>query len=76
MKKLYKVLNKDMASPFQNFKYEIGKEYICKDFDENINNDCSKGFYATDIEGLPYSFNIFKKIQFNYNIININNIII
>ena len=61
MKKL-KVLNKDMTSPFQGFKYEIGKEYVCEDFDTDIKNDCSNGFYATDIEGLPYSWNINRKV--------------
>jgi len=60
MKKL-KVLNANLTSPFRNFKYKIGKEYTCKDFDDNPNNDCSNGFYATDVEGLPYSWNINKK---------------
>ena len=57
MKKL-KVLNKDLTSPFQSFQYEIGKEYVCDDFDDNPDHECSIGFYATDIEGLPYSWNI------------------
>ena len=60
MKKL-KVLNKDLTSPFQSFKYEIGKKYVCNDFDDNPKKDCSRGFYATDIEGLPYSWNINKR---------------
>ena len=60
MKKIkkYKVLNKNFESPFQNFPYEIGKEYCCKNFDENKKEDCSIGFYATDLEGLSYSYNI------------------
>jgi hypothetical protein len=60
MKKL-KVLNANLTSPFQNFKYEIGKEYVCDNFDTNKNDTCSNGFYATDIEGLPYSWNIKSK---------------
>jgi len=51
-----------MTSPFQDFKYEMGEEYICPDFDENINNPCSNGFYATDLNGLPYSFNVNKEV--------------
>jgi hypothetical protein len=54
---LYKVLEKSLKSPFQGFKYEIGKKYHCEDFDEDITMDCSNGFYATDIEGLLYSLN-------------------
>jgi len=60
MKKL-KVLNKGLTSPYQNFKYEIGKEYVCNDFDTDKSNACSRGFYATDIEGLPYSWNTNRK---------------
>ena len=56
--KLYKVLNKDLTSPFQNFKFKVGKQYVCKDFDDDKNMDCSRGFYAVDIDGLPYSFNV------------------
>ncbi len=57
MKKL-KVLKPGLISPFQSFQYEIGKEYVCKDFDDDVTKDCSAGYYATDIEGLPYSWNI------------------
>lgn len=57
MKKL-KVLLPGLISPFQQFQYEIGKQYICKYFDTDKSKDCSTGFYATDIEGLPYSWNI------------------
>jgi len=53
-----KVLNPGLISPYQNFQYEIGKRYICKDFNDDPSVDCSRGFYATDIEGLPYSWNI------------------
>jgi hypothetical protein len=60
--KKHKVLNPDLRSPYQDFKYKIGKKYVCKNFDEDPKKDCSYGFYATDIEGLLYSFNINKKI--------------
>jgi len=54
--KIYKVLNKDLKSPFRKFQFELGKEYICKDFDDNPLNDCSNGFYATPtIEGCLYT---------------------
>ncbi len=60
MKKL-KVLNPGLISPFQSFQYEIGKEYVSKDFDDDVTEDCSAGYYATDIEGLPYSWNIHRE---------------
>jgi len=46
MKKLYKVLNEDLTSPFKSFQFELGKDYYCDDFDES-NEECSAGFYAT-----------------------------
>jgi hypothetical protein len=56
--KLYKVLRRDgrLFSPFQKYEYEAGREYICKDFDSNPSNDCSRGYYATGIDGIIYSF--------------------
>jgi len=54
----FKVLTKDLKSPFMDFQYEIGKWYKCEDFNSDIKKDCSNGFYATDIEGLTSSFNI------------------
>ena len=56
--KKYKVLNNNRISPFRSFEYPIGTELHCEDFDEDVSEDCSRGFYATDIEGLPYSWNI------------------
>ena len=53
--KLLKVLNKDLKSPFMEFPFELGKEYVCDDFDDS-NKECSRGFYATDIQGLTYSY--------------------
>jgi hypothetical protein len=53
---LYKVLNTDLTSPYQGFRFEIGKEYHCNDFDNNKNNECSTGFYAVDFDGLSYAF--------------------
>lgn len=61
-KQLYKVLDKDLVSPFQKFQYEVGKEYRCNNFNEDASMDCASGFYATDIKGLPYSFNACKKV--------------
>ena len=54
-KKRYKILSDDMISPFQGFKYELGVDYHCDNFDES-NEDCSNGFYATGLEGLVYSW--------------------
>lgn len=54
--KLYKVLNKDLTSPFQGFQFELNKKYVCKDFDTST-EECSRGFYATDFNGLVYSLN-------------------
>jgi hypothetical protein len=57
--KLYKVLIRrdgKLFSPFQNYEYEPGKEYICTDFDSNPSKDCSNGFYAVGIDGIIYSF--------------------
>ena len=58
--KLYKVLRRDddgkLVSPFQEYEYEPGKEYICVDFDFNSSNECSHGYYATGIDGIIYSF--------------------
>ena len=59
--KLLKVLNEDLKSPYQDFQFEIGKKYHCEDFDES-EQDCSSGFYAIDIDGLPYAYNIHKKV--------------
>ena len=54
-KKMYKVFDKGLRSPFQQMPYEKGIWYACDDFDENIRNECSRGFYATDVDGIPYS---------------------
>ena len=53
MVKKYKVLKEDLKSPYQDFQYEIGQTYVCPDFDES-DEECSQGFYATDLEGLLY----------------------
>ena len=58
---LYKVLNQDLKSPYQDFQFVIGKKYHCEDFDES-EQECSRGFYATDIDGLPYAYNIHRKV--------------
>ena len=59
MTKLYKVLIRNdgrLVSPFQNYEYEPGKEYICVDFDPDPEENCSRGYYATGIDGIIYSF--------------------
>jgi len=50
--KLYKVLRRidgRLVSPFQNYEYEPGREYICVDFDPDPEEDCSRGYYATGL---------------------------
>jgi len=54
--KLLKVLNKDLTSPYQGFQFEIGKKYVCDDFDTS-DEECSNGFYAVDFNGLVYAIN-------------------
>ena len=56
MKTLLKVLRDGLASPYKNFRYTVGKEYTCKDFDDNPKKDRSRGYYAVDVEGLPYMY--------------------
>jgi hypothetical protein len=56
MKHLYKVLNKDLTSPYKWFRFEIGREYHCSDFDPDPEMDCSRGFYAVPIDGVPYAW--------------------
>jgi len=63
--KKYKVLRLvkgELISPYQNYNYGkledvLGKKMVCEDFDDNKNEECSKRFYATDIDGLIYSLN-------------------
>jgi hypothetical protein len=52
---LLKVLSGNV-SPFQNMKYEIGKEYSCTNFDTDEEKDCASGYYATDWDGLSYAY--------------------
>jgi hypothetical protein len=61
MVKKYKVLKEDLKSPYEDFQYEIGQTYVCPDFDES-DEECSRGFYATDIEGLLYAFRKGRKV--------------
>ena len=58
----YKVLEKNLTSPFKNFQFEQDKWYHCDNFDSDPRNDCSNGFYCTDLDGLIYSFNIHRKV--------------
>ena len=60
--KLYKILKKQgetYYSPFQSYRYGIlddfiGVEMVCEYFDDS-NEECSNGFYATDLNGLIYT---------------------
>jgi hypothetical protein len=52
---MYKVLNSDMKSPYRGFETEVGVEYSCPDFDDS-DKECSRGFYATEPEGIVYSY--------------------
>jgi hypothetical protein len=54
--KLYKVLNKDLTSPYQGFQFELGKTYVCDDFDTS-DDECSNGFYAVGFNGLVCAIN-------------------
>jgi len=55
-KKLLKVLNHDLTSPYQGFQFELGKKYVSEDFDTS-DKECSRGFYAVDFNGLVYAMN-------------------
>jgi len=57
--RLYKTLIKTdgkLVSQFRNYEYEVGKRLYCEDFDDNPNKACSRGFHATDVDGLIYTF--------------------
>lgn len=55
---LYKVLTKALKGPYQDFQFKVGIEHICEDFDEDETKHCSRGFYAVDVDGLPFTYNI------------------
>jgi len=60
--KVLKVIDGRLISPFKNHDYGkmsevFGKKMVCENFDDSAYNECSKGFYATDIDGLIYSLN-------------------
>jgi hypothetical protein len=56
MKRLYKVLNRGLISPYLRFQFEIDREYRCYDFDPDPEKDCGRGFYAVPIDGVPYAW--------------------
>lgn len=60
--KLLKVFDKGLKSPYQNMVYKLHRKYTCEDFDEDPTIDCSRGFYATDWDGLPYAYRPGKNI--------------
>lgn len=45
----YKILKEDLCSPFYNFQWEIGKKFICDNFDESNKS----GFYYLKTYQLP-----------------------
>ncbi len=56
---MYKVLKRQVGklkSPFQGMEYEPNKLYTCEDFCTDKSLDCAEGYYATDADGLIYSF--------------------
>ena len=60
--KVLRLIKGELLSPYRNYNYGkledvLGKKMVCKDFDDDTYNDCSNGFYATDIDGLNYSLN-------------------
>jgi hypothetical protein len=61
--KKYKVLTKignKYFSPFKDFKYGKLEDFINKEMTtvcDLSDNECSFGFYATDVEGIIYSYN-------------------
>jgi len=58
---LLKVLNADMTSPFQGFKFECQKWYHCPDFDPG-DAECSNGFYCAPIDGLHYAYRTGRRV--------------
>ena len=59
--KVLRLINGELISPCQNYNYGkledvLEKKMICEDFDD-LDNECSNGFYATDIQGIIYCLN-------------------
>lgn len=50
----YKVLTKDLCSPYQGFRYELGRWYDAPDCGQDGESVCVRGLYAVPIEGLLY----------------------
>ncbi len=46
----YKYLKNDMISPYQNVKYEIGKQYVEKDYNKSLLDTCGKGLNVATLE--------------------------
>ena len=62
---MLRLVNGELISPYQNYNYGklkdvLGKKMVCKDFDNDENEDCSTRFYVTDIDGLICSLNTHK----------------
>ena len=54
--KVMKIIDGKIFSPYEGMEYELNNEYECKNFDENINNDCSNGFYATPVLSVRFKW--------------------
>jgi hypothetical protein len=50
----YKVLTRDLQSPYQGFHYELGKWYEEPCIGDPGDSLCVRGFYAGDVESLLY----------------------
>ena len=59
---LFKVLNTNNRSPYQNVLYKEGEIVTCPKLNRDVNSDCDCGIYATDIDGLPYCYNTNRKV--------------
>ncbi len=46
----FKYLNLNLKSPYEHFQYEIGKEYICENYNTDERILCSRGFNIATLE--------------------------
>ena len=56
---MYKVLKREegrLLSPFRHMEYKPNTTYTCENFCTDERQECAEGFYATDVDGIIYSF--------------------